>query len=183
MTPGLFRCRPRSRERAGEAAQDLFAASCQHQGRESVEEKAGIRLTFEGTSQKRSTCSTASSSPWAAAEFEILGSTPRKYGRRKGFCRDGRPRQRRNDDLCHRRRRRRADARTQGFARGAFRREAIAGHKTVFDRRPFRPWCSRSGDRVCGLTEAQAKADGIEVDVATFPWAPSQAITVDRPDG
>jgi dihydrolipoamide dehydrogenase len=36
----------------------------------------------------------------------------------------------------------------------------------------------------CGLTEAQAKADGTEVEVAKFPWAAiGRAITIDRPDG
>jgi dihydrolipoamide dehydrogenase len=35
-----------------------------------------------------------------------------------------------------------------------------------------------------GLTEAQAKADGVEVEVAKFPWgAASRAITIDRPEG
>jgi dihydrolipoamide dehydrogenase len=36
----------------------------------------------------------------------------------------------------------------------------------------------------CGLTEAEAKAKGIEVEVAKFPWAASgRALTFDRPDG
>jgi dihydrolipoamide dehydrogenase len=36
----------------------------------------------------------------------------------------------------------------------------------------------------CGLTEAQAQADGVAVEVAKFPWgALSRAITVDRPEG
>src|SRR4029450_6260233 len=36
----------------------------------------------------------------------------------------------------------------------------------------------------CGLTESQAQAEGIDFEVAKFPWgALSRAITVDRPDG
>jgi dihydrolipoamide dehydrogenase len=36
----------------------------------------------------------------------------------------------------------------------------------------------------CGLTEAEAKAKGIEVEVAKFPWGASgRALTLDRPDG
>jgi dihydrolipoamide dehydrogenase len=36
----------------------------------------------------------------------------------------------------------------------------------------------------CGLTEADAKAKGLEVQVAKFPWAASgRALTFDRPDG
>jgi dihydrolipoamide dehydrogenase len=36
----------------------------------------------------------------------------------------------------------------------------------------------------CGLTEAEAKQKGIQVQVARFPWAASgRAMTLDRPDG
>ncbi len=36
----------------------------------------------------------------------------------------------------------------------------------------------------CGLTEAEAKAKGLEVSVSKFPWAASgRALTFDRPDG
>jgi dihydrolipoamide dehydrogenase len=36
----------------------------------------------------------------------------------------------------------------------------------------------------CGLTEAQARAEGIAVEVAKFPWGASgRAIAIDRPDG
>jgi dihydrolipoamide dehydrogenase len=36
----------------------------------------------------------------------------------------------------------------------------------------------------CGLTEAEAKANGVEVEVAKFPWGASgRALTFDRPDG
>jgi dihydrolipoamide dehydrogenase len=36
----------------------------------------------------------------------------------------------------------------------------------------------------CGLTEAEAKTKGIQVQVARFPWAASgRAMTLDRPDG
>ncbi len=63
--------------------------------------------------------------------------------------------------------------------------EAIAGHKTVFEPQAI-PAVVFTDPEIawCGLTEAQAKADGIEVEVAKFPWgALSRAITVDRPDG
>jgi dihydrolipoamide dehydrogenase len=36
----------------------------------------------------------------------------------------------------------------------------------------------------CGLTETEAKQQGIQVDVARFPWAAlGRAITIDRPEG
>ena len=36
----------------------------------------------------------------------------------------------------------------------------------------------------CGLTESEAKAKGIEIEVAKFPWAASgRALSFDRPDG
>ena len=36
----------------------------------------------------------------------------------------------------------------------------------------------------CGLTEAEARAKGIEVQVAKFPWGASgRALTLDRTDG
>ncbi|HEX3798467.1 MAG TPA: dihydrolipoyl dehydrogenase [Verrucomicrobiae bacterium] len=36
----------------------------------------------------------------------------------------------------------------------------------------------------CGLTEAQAKAEGVDIEVAKFPWGASgRALTLDRPDG
>lgn len=36
----------------------------------------------------------------------------------------------------------------------------------------------------CGLTETEAKAQGLEVEVAKFPWGASgRALTLDRPDG
>ncbi len=36
----------------------------------------------------------------------------------------------------------------------------------------------------CGLTEHEAKENGIDIEVAKFPWASSgRALTFDRPDG
>jgi dihydrolipoamide dehydrogenase len=36
----------------------------------------------------------------------------------------------------------------------------------------------------CGLTESEAKAKGIAIEVAKFPWAASgRAVTIDRPEG
>ena len=63
--------------------------------------------------------------------------------------------------------------------------EAIAGHKAVFEPQAI-PAVVFTDPEIawCGLTEAQATADGIEVDVAKFPWgALGRAITIDRPEG
>ena len=63
--------------------------------------------------------------------------------------------------------------------------EAIAGHKAVFAPLAI-PAVVFTDPEIawCGLTEAQAKEQGIEVEVAKFPWgAASRAITVDRPEG
>jgi len=63
--------------------------------------------------------------------------------------------------------------------------EAIAGHKAVFEPQAI-PAVVFTDPEIawCGLTEAQAQAEGIEVEVAKFPWgALGRAITIDRPDG
>jgi dihydrolipoamide dehydrogenase len=63
--------------------------------------------------------------------------------------------------------------------------EAIVGHKTVFEPQAI-PAVVFTDPEIawCGLTEAQAQAEQIEIEVAKFPWgALSRAITVDRPDG
>jgi dihydrolipoamide dehydrogenase len=63
--------------------------------------------------------------------------------------------------------------------------EAIAGHKSVFEPQAI-PAVVFTDPEIawCGLTEAQAQADGTEVDVAKFPWgALGRAITIDRPEG
>jgi dihydrolipoamide dehydrogenase len=63
--------------------------------------------------------------------------------------------------------------------------EAIAGHKAVFEPLAI-PAVVFTDPELCwaGLTEAQAEAEGREVEIAKFPWAAlSRAITVDRPDG
>jgi dihydrolipoamide dehydrogenase len=63
--------------------------------------------------------------------------------------------------------------------------EAIAGHKAVFEPQAI-PAVVFTDPEIawCGLTEAQAQAEGTEIEVAKFPWgALSRAITVDRPEG
>src|SRR5688572_28034318 len=63
--------------------------------------------------------------------------------------------------------------------------EVIAGHKAVFEPQAI-PAVVFTDPEIawCGITEAQAQADGVEHEVAKFPWgALSRAITVDRPDG
>jgi dihydrolipoyl dehydrogenase len=63
--------------------------------------------------------------------------------------------------------------------------EAIQGHKAVFEPQAI-PAVVFTDPEIawCGLTETQAQAEGVEIDVAKFPWgALSRAITVDRPEG
>src|SRR5678815_580112 len=63
--------------------------------------------------------------------------------------------------------------------------EAIQGHKAVFEPLAI-PAVVFTDPEIawCGLTEAQAKEQNVDVEVAKFPWgALSRAITVDRPEG
>ena len=63
--------------------------------------------------------------------------------------------------------------------------EAIAGHKAVFEPAAI-PAVVFTDPEIawCGLTEAQAQAEGIEVEIAKFPWGASgRAITIDRAEG
>lgn len=63
--------------------------------------------------------------------------------------------------------------------------EAIAGHKVAFDPAAI-PGVVYTDPEVAwaGLTETEAKAQGIKVNVARFPWAASgRARTMDRSDG
>ena len=63
--------------------------------------------------------------------------------------------------------------------------EAIAGHKAVFEPLAI-PAVVFTDPEIAwaGVTEAQAQAEGQEIEVAKFPWgALSRAITVDRADG
>src|SRR5678816_3676942 len=63
--------------------------------------------------------------------------------------------------------------------------EAILGHKAIFEPLAI-PAVVFTDPEIawCGLTEAEAQAQGIEVEVAKFPWGASgRAITLDRPDG
>ena len=63
--------------------------------------------------------------------------------------------------------------------------DAIAGHPATFEPLAI-PAVVFTDPEIawCGLTEAQAKAEGIRVEVAKFPWGASgRAIAIDRPDG
>ena len=63
--------------------------------------------------------------------------------------------------------------------------EAIAGHKAVFEPAAI-PAVVFTDPEIAwaGLTEAQAKAEGTEIEIAKFPWgALGRAITIDRPEG
>lgn len=63
--------------------------------------------------------------------------------------------------------------------------EVIAGHKAIFEPQAI-PAVVFTDPEIawCGLTETEAKARGIEMEVARFPWAASgRATTLERPDG
>jgi len=63
--------------------------------------------------------------------------------------------------------------------------EAIQGHKAVFEPLAI-PAVVFTDPEIAwtGLTEAQALAEGRDIEVAKFPWgALSRAITIDRPEG
>jgi dihydrolipoyl dehydrogenase len=63
--------------------------------------------------------------------------------------------------------------------------EVIAGHDVTFDVRTI-PSVAYTDPEIAwmGLTETQAKADGIEVETASFPWAASaRAMTLGRAEG
>jgi dihydrolipoamide dehydrogenase len=63
--------------------------------------------------------------------------------------------------------------------------EAIAGHKAIFEPAAIPAVVFTDPELAwAGLTEAEAKSNGIDVEVAKFPWGASgRAITVDRPEG
>ena len=68
---------------------------------------------------------------------------------------------------------------------GKIAAEVIAGHKTQFDARAI-PSVAYTDPEIAwmGLTETQAKADGIEYEKAVFPWAASgRALATGRDDG
>jgi dihydrolipoamide dehydrogenase len=63
--------------------------------------------------------------------------------------------------------------------------EAIAGHKAVFEPLAI-PAVVFTDPEVAwaGLTETEAEAKGVKVEVARFPWGASgRAISIDRVDG
>jgi len=63
--------------------------------------------------------------------------------------------------------------------------EAIQGHRAVFEPLAI-PAVVFTDPEIAwtGLTEAQAQTEGLDIEVAKFPWAAiGRAITIDRPDG
>ena len=63
--------------------------------------------------------------------------------------------------------------------------EAIQGHRAVFEPLAI-PAVVFTDPEIAwtGLTEAQAQAEGLDIEVAKFPWAAiGRAITIDRPHG
>jgi dihydrolipoamide dehydrogenase len=63
--------------------------------------------------------------------------------------------------------------------------EAIAGHKAVFEPQAI-PAVVFTDPEIawCGYTEAEAKAQNLDVEIAKFPWGASgRAISIDRTDG
>ncbi len=63
--------------------------------------------------------------------------------------------------------------------------EAIAGHKAVFEPLAI-PAVVFTDPEIAwaGLTETQAKAEGLDVEITRFPWAAlGRAVTLDRTDG
>lgn len=63
--------------------------------------------------------------------------------------------------------------------------EAIAGHKVAFEPAAIPAVVFTDPELAwCGLTETEAKEQGISIEVARFPWAASgRALTLDRTDG
>ena len=63
--------------------------------------------------------------------------------------------------------------------------EAIQGHKVAFEPQAI-PAVVFTDPEVawCGLTETEAKKQGLAVEIAKFPWAAlGRALAIDRPDG
>ena len=85
--------------------------------------------------------------------------------------------------LRDRRHRRRADARAQGDARRQARRRSDRRAKSItFDARAI-PSVAYTDPEVAwmGLTETEAKAQGVEYEKAVFPWAASGRALAHRP--
>ena len=153
-----------------------------------VEEAGGIRATFEGdVSPKEQTFDRVLVAVGRRPNSDIPGlDTTRVKVDKKGFIAiDG---QRRTDEpsifaigdvagepmLAHK---------ASHEARVPI--DAIAGHKAVFEPLAI-PAVVFTDPEIawCGLTEAQAAEQGLQIEVAKFPWgALSRAITIDRPDG
>jgi dihydrolipoamide dehydrogenase len=63
--------------------------------------------------------------------------------------------------------------------------ESIKGEQVAFEPRAI-PAVVFTDPEIawCGLTETEAKKQGVQVEVARFPWAAlGRAITIDRPEG
>jgi dihydrolipoamide dehydrogenase len=70
-------------------------------------------------------------------------------------------------------------------AEGRLAAEVIAGHKAAWEPAAIPAVVFTDPELAwCGLTEAQARAEGRDIEVPRFPWAASgRALTLDRTDG
>jgi dihydrolipoamide dehydrogenase len=153
-----------------------------------AEEKAGIRVTFEGdVAEKEQVFERVLVAVGRRPNSKVPGlESTRVKVDDKGFIRTD-P-QRRSDEptifaigdvagepmLAHK---------ASHEARVAV--DAILGHKTVFEPLAI-PAVVFTDPEIAwaGLTEAQAQAEGRDIEIAKFPWgALGRAITIDRPDG
>ncbi len=70
-------------------------------------------------------------------------------------------------------------------AEGRLAAEVIAGHKRAFEPQAIPAVVFTDPELAwCGVTETEARAQGLDVEISRFPWAASgRAMTLDRTDG
>jgi hypothetical protein len=127
-----------------------------------------------------------------AQEFDRI-APGRGQTRRFQVSEDGRRSTRRFIETDGQRRRQADDLRDHDVAASDARAQGIdeagwpmrQGHRAVFEPLAI-PAVVFTDPEIAwtGLTEAQARAEGRDIEVAKFPWgALSRAVTIDRPDG